>query len=591
MRRRALIAGTVCLALIAGCSNTESDSAPTSAATDAPSTVPLTVASTDSTTAAASGVDEPAEPTFTVRPGTLQLALLGAEPGTQLTVERDERRVGEGTVDEAGGLVFRQLEPGTHQVITPDGTAIDADVMAFDDNPPQSFFDAQVLEQGFGYITARDGTTLSANVLLPGDAAEGPYPTVVEYSGYSPSDPDASGFGDLFTALGFAYVGVNIRGTGCSGGSFQFFEPIQSTDGYDVIEAVAAQDWVAHGQVGMVGISYPGISQLFVAQTQPPHLAAITPLSVLDDSYAATLYPGGILNTGFAVPWAAERQSQAEPFGQAWTQEMADGGDEVCAANQELRLQNPDAVGARGGPSLLRPRALRRDRTAHVRRPDQRAGLPGRRLAGRADRRTFPELPRSLHLLAARLRHARERAPYGIGEPGHPPRVRGVPLAVRGPRGARPDRGHARGTSAGRRDLRGRRPAARIGARRAVVRRRLGRIRGSPTDPGALRRRRGETSPRLARRSPGSRPGSRVGRSRDPSPHLVPPQRGRTPRRAGRTSRPGGELCGRPRRRARHILRGRLERDLAGRCDVRLATGPWRIASRGQLSPWTRTTS
>ena len=51
---------------------------------------------------------------------------------------------------------------------------------------------------------------------------------------------------------------MNIRGTGCSGGAFHFFEPLQSTDGYDVIETIAAQPWVAHGKVGMVGISYPG---------------------------------------------------------------------------------------------------------------------------------------------------------------------------------------------------------------------------------------------------------------------------------------------------------------------------------------------
>ena len=41
----------------------------------------------------------------------------------------------------------------------------------------------------------------------------------------------------------------------------------------------------ADGTVGMVGISYPGLTQLFVAATRPPHLAAITPLSVLDDTY------------------------------------------------------------------------------------------------------------------------------------------------------------------------------------------------------------------------------------------------------------------------------------------------------------------
>ena len=39
----------------------------------------------------------------------------------------------------------------------------------------------------------------------------------------------------------------------------------------------------------MVGISYSGISQLYVAATQPPSLLAITPLSVVDSSALYTL--------------------------------------------------------------------------------------------------------------------------------------------------------------------------------------------------------------------------------------------------------------------------------------------------------------
>ena len=42
-------------------------------------------------------------------------------------------------------------------------------------------------------------------------------------------------------AQGYAYVGVNMRGTGCSGGSFNFFEQIQSLDGYDAVETIAAR--------------------------------------------------------------------------------------------------------------------------------------------------------------------------------------------------------------------------------------------------------------------------------------------------------------------------------------------------------------
>ena len=43
------------------------------------------------------------------------------------------------------------------------------------------------------------------------------------------------------------------------------FEPLQSLDGYDAVETIAAQlSFVKSGKVGLVGISYPGISQLYV---------------------------------------------------------------------------------------------------------------------------------------------------------------------------------------------------------------------------------------------------------------------------------------------------------------------------------------
>jgi predicted acyl esterase len=285
-----------------------------------------------------------APPPFTVRPGNTQLEVLDATTleGATLDLMQDGQVVQTGTVDSQGSLVWRQLDPGTYTVQTEDASATSdpVQVEAFDAAPPaQSFYDAQTVNAGFGFIQSRDGTTLSANVSLP--AGPPPYPTVVEYSGYDPSNPGNTTFAKIFNALGFAYVGVNIRGTGCSGGSFLPFEPVQSLDGYDAIEAIAAQPWVKFNKVGMVGISYPGIEQLYVARTQPPHLSAITPLSVLDDSYRATLWPGGILNTGFAEPWASDRATQAQPFGEGWEHGV---NSPQCDANQLVRLQNPDPV-------------------------------------------------------------------------------------------------------------------------------------------------------------------------------------------------------------------------------------------------------
>src|SRR5437764_3428413 len=143
----------------------------------------------------------------------------------------------------------------------------------------------------------------------------------------------------LANLMGFAVVDVNMRGTGCSGGAFDFFEPLQGLDGYDVIETIARQPWVKNHKVGMLGISYGGISQLFTAERQPPSLAAISPLSVIDATQT-TLYPGGILNTGFAVAWAQERIHDAEPAspngGQSWAYQRIQQGDQTCGANQVL---------------------------------------------------------------------------------------------------------------------------------------------------------------------------------------------------------------------------------------------------------------
>lgn len=335
---------------------------------DTTTDVTTTLAAATTSTA----VPEAAPAEFEASPGVRQITVTGATPGDKLVVvTADGTDLVDGQVDENGALIFRRVEPGDYRVITADGEQATSTISVYgaDAVPDQSFYDEQVLENGFGYVEMRDGTLLSANVMLPGPVENGPYPTVVEYSGYSPSDPANTTFGLLFNTLGYAYVGVNMRGTGCSGGSYRFFEEAQVVDGYDVIEAVAAQDWVLDNEVGMVGISYPGISQLFVASAQPPSLVAITPISVLDDSYRSTLYPGGILNTGFAVSWTQERMNEAQPYGQAWTKERADAGDTICADNQLLRLQNPDLtaeidanpfytadVGDEINPSLFAPR-------------------------------------------------------------------------------------------------------------------------------------------------------------------------------------------------------------------------------------------
>jgi predicted acyl esterase len=283
---------------------------------------------------------------FTARGSVEQVQVVGARAGGRFRlVDRGGRQVGSGRADSLGGLLFRSVRPGAgYRVHGGGGQSGAVTVLSTRSAPPSTRTYGQALPTGYGYLATRDGTKLAVNVQLPGPADKGPYPTLVEYSGYGYANPAGgeSSIHQIAGLLGYAVVDVNMRGTGCSGGAFDFFEPLQGLDGYDVIETVARQPWALHHRVGMMGVSYGGISQLFVAATRPPSLAAITPLSVLD-STQTTLYPGGILNTGFALTWAKARVHDAKPAsatgGQPWALTQIRKGDQTCRANQALHGQ------------------------------------------------------------------------------------------------------------------------------------------------------------------------------------------------------------------------------------------------------------
>jgi len=332
--------------------------------------------------------------TFTVRPGVQITTVFGGTPATPYTIyDITGTRLLSVVADEFGHAHFSYI-PFEHETIDPgnddgesqgvtgdfvrrattlapgDGYVMRDDtasppaaigpfsVLAVRDHPDPAIYEGQDLhgvpfgifghdgdpQEGLNYIEMRDGTKLSAMVRFPdaGLWGDGPYPTVIEYSGYAPSQPEDPDPGSrIATLLGYASVGVNMRGTGCSGGVFDIFSPAQHSDAYDIVEVVARQPWVLHGKVGMVGLSYPGIAQIYAAYLNPPGLAAVSPLSILSDPWEL-LRPGGIYNDGFTRQWLEQRDSEASSGGQRWTDRRIEWGDPICAEHQNLRNQNLD---------------------------------------------------------------------------------------------------------------------------------------------------------------------------------------------------------------------------------------------------------
>lgn len=340
--------------------------------------------------------------------------LTGAGAADAVTLLRNGTTVANpanpGTADSLGSLIIRNLTPGsgyawddtTTGVTTPPFAVLAPDA---DPAPNSTLYNAQPMHQGLNYITMRDGVQLAATVRYPFGvtcSTTAPCPTVIEYSGYGtagPSDPISYLLASIFKvpctgcgpqnllpdsatdvgavvarAAGFATVSLQMRGTGCSGGAYDLFGYPSDYDAYDAVEIVAHQSWVANHKVGMVGISYSGLSEFPSAGTDPPDLAAIAPMSPTDDLFS-TGYPGGIYNSGFASGWFAERVSDAKPaavlsggtlaplaatpvsgVGQPWTyyEMAAEGPGSTCLANQALHAQS-QSLASLAGPQLVAP--------------------------------------------------------------------------------------------------------------------------------------------------------------------------------------------------------------------------------------------
>lgn len=163
-------------------------------------------------------------------------------------------------------------------------------------------------------LAVEDGLRLHADVYLPTDpnpGAEAPekFPAILLLSPYWGAG--TGGLGEVgympydflvqrLLPRGYAVVFGDLAGNGGSSGCWDFMGPVERKSAVAMVEAVAAQEW-SDGKVGMMGLSYDGMTQIMAASDAAPHLVTVVPAAPLTEAYKGLIMNG----VHYGGPWHA----------------------------------------------------------------------------------------------------------------------------------------------------------------------------------------------------------------------------------------------------------------------------------------------
>lgn len=182
-------------------------------------------------------------------------------------------------------------------------------------------------------VPVSDGAVLSADLTVPGDRdgpVTEPLPVVVNFTPYNKilhrragsrrlrtlanriGASDRSHFTgrDLLAApaggglaasvaspslikRGYAYLMVDVRGTGTSTGTWDFFSEREQRDYLEVLDWARRQPWCT-GQVAVTGLSYGALAALITAGRRPAGLAAVVAIEGGEDPVRELGLTGGV---------------------------------------------------------------------------------------------------------------------------------------------------------------------------------------------------------------------------------------------------------------------------------------------------------
>ena len=231
------------------------------------------------------------------------------------------------------------------------------------------------------WFTAADGTQLHAGVFLPKSRrANERHPvllTSTPYTAPGAGGPESEGpavrFPELFGHSRFkagrwAYVQVDVRGFGGSGGCFGYYLPPEASDVKVAVEWAAKQKW-STGKVGMWGKSYDAAQQVLALGTKPKGLAATVIQAPGLSAYTALWMNG--------VHYATGRYATTATY----------TADDLTPPQNRSSLTSPEYAAAAAAPATAPP-TCRTDALAHMNVDGDRAGAfwkgkePYRRAAG-----------------------------------------------------------------------------------------------------------------------------------------------------------------------------------------------------------------
>lgn len=177
------------------------------------------------------------------------------------------------------------------------------------------------------HLVMRDGTKIAVDICLPKGLEPGAkVPTILRQTRYyrrflvrkhaqaflPPSlfDPLNAPMRDLFIARGYAWVDVDVRGSGASFGErpCPWYLEGEVKDGAEIVDFIVKQPW-SNGRVGSTGNSYDGTTAELLATNRHEAVRAIAPRCSLFDVYTDVAFPGGLHHAWFTETW--ERANEA----------------------------------------------------------------------------------------------------------------------------------------------------------------------------------------------------------------------------------------------------------------------------------------